>query len=298
MTKLGIVVPTNKPHDFKKRFLPTVEHLYPIRDQYPDHEFLINFQSPWSYDDAFFCVRALRNHGFRVKWQHRIAYQKPISIVRIRNDTYNLAADKDMYLMLEDDHRFSAGTPKYPRSSGVRYCDMIRYMEVFPMCGGVMARGALGGHTIRYKIRPVWNYWFSVSCGLLFRPVRRTNTLFLPKMYEVPGGAEESAAAMYRMANGLFMAVMMNTPTAVLTTRLGDQHPPDDMHNVDLIRNNIQRIIQEEYEDDSWNCTRPDGVVPKRMPDKIWKLYKVHGGEPYVFSRNMTANPDWVIDYE
>lgn len=274
--------------------METAEHLKDLRYV---ASMDILFQEPWEILEVESAVHSLINLGFDVRYKIVERFPPPTNIVRIRNQTAELSPKANVYLTLDDDMQFKPGTPKYPRSSGRRYKEAFLYMQRFRNCGAVSCAGFLGGYKIKYKIRPVWRAWYSMSRGLLLR--NSANFRLLPKEWELPGGIEETAAVFVRMASGFFPAKQMNVPTVHKMERLRDDLSPHDMHNKSLIRNNLQKKIQEEYQDPTWDALEVL-PAPKEIPERIRSLYIRNGGDPkvYVPWEHMRGSEEYTYDFE
>ena len=278
----GIIIPTHNPDDFFNKLLPSVEF---ITELAPFTTWLINFNGDrWDMPAIFEAIAILHEYEFETEWRYTGIWDKPIKVLKMREQCAEMAPDCDLFLFIDDDFKFVKETDKYPFTSGQRYLHSIDYMTRFPKCGIVNTKSFLGGSHQKLKIVPTKDDMHATNQGLLLRNMKEHGFLLaLPEMREMMGGLEEQAMSYLRIEHGYFAAKQMNNPTVHITGKLSQwDGKPDDFHNIGVIDANLAGWIRNRY--------KPEWEYQKRkLPDSLWELYLANGG--------IELTDDLIVDY-
>ena len=281
-SSVGIIMPTCNPEIVFDRFLPSVEHITELNKT---AEFLINFNGPmWHSQQIIEVVWRLQEYGFIVRHKYTGNWDKPVQVLKMREQCAEMWPEADLYLFIDDDFKFVGDTNKYPFSSGQRYLHSIDYMTRFPKCGLVNTKSFLGGTPQKLKIVPTVHDMVATNQGLLLRNMKHHKFLLaLPELKEIRGGLEEQTMAYLRIEHGYFCAKMMNCPTIHRTGKLSDWDDDNtDFHNVGVIDENLAGWIRNRY-DPNWDYQH------RRLPPKLIEMYKANGG--------IDITDDLIVDY-
>jgi len=292
--KIGICIPSCRPDFFQKYILATIHHLNAIREQ---SVFLINFNGPWTKEQAKTASEIIESKGWKIKYVVTGVWDRPVKIAKIREIAAWLDTSVDAYMVGDDDFRFTAGTPSYPRTSGQRYAEMIDYMSRFPNCGSVQARYFLGGTPQGYKIFATWKYEIGSDHGFLLRNMFNEYGWCLtpPEAQEFRGAFEETIMVYSRIERGYWCATQMNNPTAhphfnnskVLNLlKIGD---PADQFKDEMLHPSVTEVNNLKYIRERWKC--PDWKYGKfRPPDACLRSYFLKTGEHYPWHKANTID--------
>ena len=270
-SSVGIICPTYNPDDFMNKLLPSIKFINDIRNI---STWLLNFNGPhWTPTLTYDALNEMKKTGFKFKWICTGIWDKPIKVLKMREQCAEMEPDCELYLFVDDDFRFVEKTDKYPFTSGRRYLHSIDYMTRHPKCGLVNVKSFLGGTPQKLKIIPVKADMVATNQGLLLRNMKRHGfRLALPDMRDIRGGLEEQSIAYLRNEFGYYTAKMMNCPTVHITGKLSDwDNKHDDFHNTGVIDKGLAGWIRNRYGAD-WEYQR------RKAPDKVWEMYKKNGG--------------------
>jgi len=270
-SSVGIIMPTCNPGIVFDRFLPTVEHITELNKT---AKFLINFNGPrWDAATMLPVVYGLQNYGFDVRYDYTGNWDKPIQVLKMREQCAEMWPEADLYLFIDDDFKFVGGTNKYPFSSGQRYLHSIDYMTRFPKCGLVNTKSFLGGTPQKLKIKAAKHGMVATGQGLFLRNMSKHGFGLWPEeLQEMRGGLEEQSACYVRIERGYYVAQQFNNPTIHITGRLSDwDDKPDNFHNTGVIDDNLAGWIRNRYQGD-WDYQH------RKVPDRLWRMYLGNGG--------------------
>lgn len=268
--KLAILIPTYRPEMAVYDFLPTLIHIQPLAKF---STFLVNFQDPYDNGDVSYFVREVLKLGFKIRHTHSGTWERPQKMALMREQTAELGGeDFDLYLNIDDDFKFSPGTPTQRKSSGLKYLDCIDYMAVNDRCGAINVKSFLGGKPWGEKIAPHFDDMFATNRGLFLRKI--PGMLFTSQAaLGIIGGLEETIAVYSRIEQGYYPAKQMNNPTIHIT---GDHEKykerTSNMHNEELIENQSGAFIRERWIDPDWKYDK------RRVPKLAREKYKAEGG--------------------
>lgn len=286
-SSVGIICPTHSPDDFLNKLLPSVEH---IKELAPIATWLVNFNGEdWTPSSIYDALNALTIvHGFEMKWAYTGLWNKPIKILKMREQCARMKPDCELYLFIDDDFKFVKRTEKYPFSSGQRYLHSIDYMTRFKNCGVINTKSFLGGVPWKLKIAPTKDGMYATNQGLFLRNMISHDFLLAPKeAHSLRGGLEETLMVLARIELGYFCAQQMNNPTVHITGKLSDwDDKPDDFHNIEMINQNIGAYLRNKYDDWEWLYDE------RKFPKELWKAYKENGGLDIGYK-----DPEYTIDY-
>ena len=171
--RVSFIIPTNSKRSYFEFLESTLEHLKPLQD-FCKVNFSFCFQSwkgkgwdDWAIEHA---LRYLWTNKFNTTWCVEPQSDKP-SMVGLRYKCMSLASDSDYFIIADDNFCFSAGTESYPYSSGERYVECLKYMELFQRCGFVMCEGSLGGSVQKREISSTKVGLFATTRGLILRNI-------------------------------------------------------------------------------------------------------------------------------
>ena len=279
---VGIIIPTHDPEAFLTKLLPSVEYILELNEI---TTWLINFNGDrWTPSNMYDVLCILEDYGFKAEFTCTGTWDKPIKVLKMREQCAEMAPDCDLFLFVDDDFRFVKGTSKYPFTSGQRYLHSIDYMTRFPKCGIVNTKSFLGGTHQKLKIVPVKDDMVATNRGLLLRNMKDHGFLLaLREMRDMKGGLEEQSIAYLRNEYGLFTAKQMNNPTVHITGKLSNwDNQPTDFHNIGVINRNLAGWIRDRYQPE-WDYQH------RKLPSKLWELYLKAGG--------IELTDDLIVDY-
>lgn len=284
--KVGVVVPSYYNEDWKKnikRFSNSLEYLEGVDNLV----FLFNFQNlPTDfYLDGTNEIKAIIHELFydinmtNSTWNYYyqvVPKYNPVSMCRIRNDCMMMCPDCDVYLFLDDDHYFKAGSAEH-------YNLAIKSFEEDPELGLVMCAGYLGGYNYVGKLKYDYAKFWMTSRGLFLRNIHRCleSPIYPASLLEYhSGGYEETLASMEIFQANLKMATLFNCPTlhprTVHMEGSKNKNEDDEVHNVDVSAESLERYIFEQFNEK----VRIDGADSIRKCMKM--LYKKGLGYRYV----------------
>lgn len=272
---LSINLPTNNPTDYFNILEPSLIHLKSLL-HYCDVEFSFIFQRPWSNEEVKRAKKYLINKGFRFKMNAATAKKEP-SMTYLRNKGIINSPDADYYMMIDDNHRFGSGTPKYPFDSGIRYSQCLKYMEHFPACGFVMCEGSLGGSVQKLEISSTPVGLFATTRGLILRNIDVYK--IFKNTFHLIGGLEESIACYHIIENGYFPAKQFNNPTYPVNNHGIDNN--SIIHNQEIWNNNCAKYIRNRYQDQDWNYQK------RKLPKGLKKWFIRNGGDERIFKQRI-----------
>lgn len=284
--KVGIVMPTYNVGITINKLIPSIEYITELKGI---ATWLINFNGDqWTARWVDKAVSRIMSYGFPVRFIRSGIWEKPINIIKMREQCAKLYPECDIYLFIDDDFEFVKETPAYKFTSGQRYLQTIDYMTRFPNCGVVNTKSFLGGSPFKLKIVPTRDAMYATNRGLFLRNMIEHGFLLAPKKtHNLVGGLEETMMVFERIRRGYFCACQYNNPTIHITGKLEDYDDDyDDFHNIQLINNNIGSYLRNEFNDWSWKYSE------KKFPQKLWNEYSQNGGLPIEYK-----DQKYTIDY-
>jgi len=269
---VGIVCPSCNPDDFMNVLVPSVEHITEIASL---TKWLINFNgTQWSNTDVESACQSIEAFGFEVRAVHSGVWQKPMQLVKMREQCAELDPDCGLYLFVDDDFKFVGSTEKYPFSSGRRYQHSIDYMTRYPKCGVLNTKSFLGGSPQKLSIIPIEDDMIATNRGLLLKNMSEHGFLLAPpELRELRGGLEETLFAYSRVELGYYIAKQFNNPTIHITGKLSDwDEVRNDFHNIGVINENIAGYFRQRYGEWEYDTNK--------IPDAVHVRYFEAGGRP------------------
>jgi len=268
---VGIVTPSCNPHDFMNILVPSIEH---ISELAPIAKWLINFNgTQWGMGDVEAACQAIEGFGFEVRALHSGVWQKPMQLVKMREQCAELDPECDLYLFVDDDFKFVGSTKKYPFSSGRRYLHSIDYMTRYPKCGVLNTKSFLGGSPQKLSIIPIQDDMIATGQGLFLKNIsNECGFLLAPaETLELKGGLEETLMAYARIERGYYAAKQMNNPTVHITGRLSDwDGDRTNFHNTKVIDQNIAAYFRQRYGEWEYDT--------RIVTDDVYRRYFESGG--------------------
>lgn len=238
--KVGIILPTNNQEAFQRHFLRSAHNLKPMLEEH-DVELAVVTQPPFIPREI--PGMTLTAIGFKAVHWIKARKETPPSMFRLRQSGANALEHCEVFVFADDNFHFSEGTPKYPRNSGERYNDALKYLEENPDCGAVACTGFLGGDVAKEKIGPVKTHYYETSKGLFFRNVGR---LYTDEQLQLRGGLEELTATLNVWDRGMYVAKQYNNPTVHK-----DKHrwieQGDSLHSYQVAKDNFFAWFRKEY---------------------------------------------------
>jgi len=272
---LSINLPTNNPSDYFKILEPSLIHLTSLLD-YCTVEFSFIFQRPWSNTEVKRAKRNILNNGFIFKMNTATAKKKP-SMTHLRNIGIINSPGADFYMLIDDNHKFGSGTPKYSIDSGIRYSQCLIYMNHFPRCGFVMCEGSLGGSVQKLEISSTPVGLFATTRGLILRNIGAYK--IFGNTSHLIGGLEESIACYHIIEKGFFPAKQFNNPTYPVNNHGVDNN--SIIHNEKIWNDNCAKYIRNRYQDQNWDYQK------RKWPKGLKKWFIRNGGDERIFKQRL-----------
>ena len=290
---LGMVMVSSSPEDFFVYMAPTLKHLSPISKITRAAATLL---PPWDKSSVEDLRKSFENVGIPIKIRFlEYVPDQPWKMGLMRDQcAAMISEDSDVFLLVEDTMRFQGGTPKYPRSSGQRYLEVLDYFTRQPKCGIVQCGGFLGAAKRGYTIVPVWPKMIIMNKGLFVRNMEDHGFILLDdERLDTPGALDEMVIATLRILHGYYHAKQSNVPT--VQKKLGHTEWPENHYrNKDLVDRFIGGAMTEIFE-----CP---WVFNEKFSDGLRRKYIEAGGPPnpeyeseYYASYSNDEEPDLVI---
>ena len=264
---LGLIMPTIEPNTLRKLWLPSLENLVDAKDYI---NICINFQDPYTVDDALRIVEEIKSYGFTVYYTVREKYHVPsrglVPFNRIRNDTVMLNPNSKFYVLTDDDFSYLSATQKSP-NAGIQYLRAIHYLLKFDNCGCLLTGGSMYRYNPINTIGPTKclnREWYITSKSLFLRSMSTYGfELFPNDSLDLYGAKEESLLCACRLNEGFYPAKMGNTRVKHDEGRCDDEDikPGFDQFgwlDEEIVENNIDKYLREHYGTDTYglgsNC--------------------------------------------
>lgn len=272
---LSINLPTNNPDDYFNLLQPSLIHLKSLLN-FCEVEFSFIFQRPWDNESVIEAHEYLFQNGFIFKMNTATAKNKP-SMCNLRNIGIINSPNADFYMMIDDNHRFGSGTPKYPIDSGIRYSQCLYYMKGFPNCGFIMCEGSLGGSVQKLEISSTPVGFFATARGLILRNIGAYK--IFGNTSHLLGGLEESIACYHIIEEGFFSAKQFNNPTYPANNHGVDNN--SFIHNQEIWNQNCAKYIRSRYQDQDWDYQK------RKLPKGLKKWFIRNGGDERIFKQRI-----------
>lgn len=283
--KITLNIPSNNPESFFNILLPSIEHLKELKGEDGENEitFYLIAQRPWSDIDISLASMAVISEGFNFEYTYVVNQEKP-SMFHLRSIGIVKSLNTDYFLMMDDNFRFTSGTPKYAASSGKRYLQCINYLQKYSNCGFVMCEGSLGGNIQKWEISSTITGLFATTRGIVFRNIGAD--YLCRKTPRLIGGLEESVFCYHIIEEGYYPAKQFNNPTQH-KDKAKKGEVKSIIHDQSIWEDNCQWYIRSRYDDPQWTHSS------KRWPIGLKKKFLEVGGIKEVFEKRINR-----VDYK
>ena len=312
-TILGLAVPTNEPDVAFNYLLATVHNLKAVA---PIASFLFNFQKPWTEEQILKAVDICEENGFEVRYSinsYTVEGKGKVPFNAIRGDACRLMPEAKFFVLMDDDFSFLPRSATCYKSAGEQYVDCIKYLTEHPDCGILLLKNKVNAHLIpKYFIMPAVSLdnVYITDKGIILRNFDPENGWVVPHTaIDLLGSDEEKVACSWRLAHGLYPAIMNFTRTLHYENAnkiSGDKVQSGEVmyqwNTKEILDANANRFIRENF----YPAFKNRGWRPTRLIDPAHYLSisgidftedDIRESLTKQVSFDTTGDPQAIIDY-